>query len=179
MIRKFSLTVAKIEMFRQDGARLEPGGIGTAFFYKENDEIFLITNWHNVTGVNPLTGQPLHKMNLLPDVLRIHYKQWSDATENAIRSKPLDIPLYENGQPIWLEHSERGGVDVAAIPLMSSKFENFANEFINVIDQETGLEVYAGMDCFILGFPEGLMGAANTPIWKRGSIASEPYGQEP
>jgi hypothetical protein len=35
------------------------------------------------------------------------------------------------------------------------------------------------MDCFILGFPEGMIGAANTPIWKRGSIASEPYQQHP
>jgi hypothetical protein len=35
------------------------------------------------------------------------------------------------------------------------------------------------MDCFILGFPENLIGAANTPIWKRASIASEPYQQFP
>jgi hypothetical protein len=66
-----------------------------------------------------------------------------------------------------------------AIPLSVSGLENFANECINTIDQEVGLEVCAGMDCFILGFPENLIGAANTPIWKRASIASEPYQQFP
>ena len=41
------------------------------------------------------------------------------------------------------------------------------------------MEAEAGMDCFILGFPEGLFGAAFTPIWKRGSIAAEPYQRVP
>ena len=49
-MQKFSLAVAKIEMFRQRGASLVPGATGTAFFYKSNTETFLITNWHNVTG---------------------------------------------------------------------------------------------------------------------------------
>lgn len=50
-----------------------------------------------------------------------------------------------------------------------------ANLYINELEQEQRLEVEAGMDCFILGFPEGLFGAGFTPIWKRGSIAAEPY----
>src|SRR4051812_28778574 len=28
--------------------------------------------------------------------------------------------------------------------------------------------------CFVLGYPEGMIGPGRTPIWKRGSIASEP-----
>jgi hypothetical protein len=47
------------------------------------------------------------------------------------------------------------------------------------VEQEQRLEAAVGMDCFILGFPEGLFGAAFTPIWKRGSIAAEPYLQHP
>ena len=31
-----------------------------------------------------------------------------------------------------------------------------------------------GLDSFVLGFPEGMLGGARFPIWKRASIASEP-----
>jgi hypothetical protein len=178
-MQKFSLAVAKIEMFRQNGESLVPGATGTAFFYKANDITFLITNWHNVTGIDPLTGKALHTKGLLPNLLRIHYKQWGDAAKTALRSQFYDLPLYADNNPVWFEHSNRGAVDVVAVPLSLDSFPGFANECINTVPQEAGLEVYAGMDCVILGFPEGLIGAANTPIWKRASIASEPYQQHP
>jgi hypothetical protein len=178
-MQKFSLAVAKIEMFRQHGASLAPGAMGTAFFYKSNNNTFLITNWHNVTGVSPVTGNALHSKGLIPNLLRIHYKQWGNAAKTAVQSQSHDLPLYRENDPIWFEHGNRGAVDVVAIQLSLDDFTDFANECINTIDQEAGLEVYAGMDCFILGFPEGLIGAANTPIWKRASIASEPYQQYP
>jgi hypothetical protein len=178
-MQKFSLAVAKIEMFRQQDESLILGGMGTAFFYKSNGDTFLITNWHNVTGMNPSTSTALHTKGLIPNLLRVHYKQWGNAEKTAVRSQHLDISLYCDNTPIWFEHSNRSGVDVVAIPLSIGDFTDFANECINTIDQETRLEVYAGMDCFILGFPEGLIGAANTPIWKRASIASEPYQQHP
>jgi len=177
-MQPFSLAVAKIEMYRQETLSLVPGATGTAFFYKSNNDTFLITNWHNVTGVDPVTSKALHTKSLLPNLVRIHYKQW-DATKTSVRSQHIDLPLYNNNEPVWLEHSNRQGVDVVAIPLLLSAFENIANQCINVIDQEPGLEVCAGMECFILGFPENLIGVANTPIWKRGSIASEPYQHHP
>src|SRR5260370_12130896 len=177
-MQKFSLAVAKIEMFRQDES-LVLGATGTGFFYKSDNETFLVTNWHNVTGVNPLTGKALHAQGLLPNLIRVYYKQWADASKTVIRSQHLDMAVYCNETPVWLEHSTRSNVDVVAIPLSLNNFENFANEHINTVDQEMRLEVCAGMDCFILGFPEGMIGAGNTPIWKRGSIASEPYQQHP
>ncbi|HEY1979125.1 MAG TPA: hypothetical protein VGH13_03490 [Xanthobacteraceae bacterium] len=149
-MQKFSLAVAKIEMFRQ-GESLIFGATGTGFFYKSDNETFLVTNWHNVTGVNPLTGQALHAQGLLPNLLRIYYKQWADMTRTVIRSHHLDLPLYNNDTPVWFEHSTRSNVDVVAIPLSLDSFENFANEHINTVDQEMRLEVCAGMDCFIQG----------------------------
>ncbi len=133
-----------------------------------------------MTGVNPITGKALHAEGLLPNLLRVHYKQWVDITnKNVVLSQHLDLPLYHDGAPAWFEHSTRNNVDVVAIPLSLADFKDFANECINSVDQEAGLEVCAGMDCFILGFPERMIGAGNTPIWKRGSIASEPYQQHP
>src|SRR5579862_1151498 len=156
-MQKFSLAVAKIEMFRQQDASLILGGMGTAFFYKSSGDTFLITNWHNVTGMDPSTSMVLHTKGLIPNLLRVHYKQWGNAEKTAVRSQHLDVSLYRDNMPIWFEHSNRSGVDVVAIPLSIRDFTDFANEHINTIDQETRLEVYAGMDCFILGFPEGLI----------------------
>jgi hypothetical protein len=94
-MQKFSLAVAKIEMFRQ-GESLILGATGTGFFYKPDNETFLVTNWHNVTGVNPLTGKSLHAQGLLPNLLRVYYKQWADVAKTTIRSQLLDLPLHHN-----------------------------------------------------------------------------------
>ena len=178
-MQNFSLTVAKIEMFRRNGAESIEGALGTGFFYRSADHLFLITNWHNVTGLDAVTQKALHSQGLLPNFVRIHYKQWSDPARSAIRSHGCELALYKDDKPIWFEHSNRFGVDVVAIPLSMDLFTDFANLCINEVPQQNDLEVSAGMDCFILGFPEGLFGAAFTPIWKRGSIASEPFKNYP
>jgi hypothetical protein len=41
------------------------------------------------------------------------------------------------------------------------------------------LRAEAGLDCFILGHPEGITGPVFTPVWKRGSIATEPHPNQP
>jgi hypothetical protein len=36
------------------------------------------------------------------------------------------------------------------------------------------LSLTPGMDVFVLGYPRGISGGGRFPLWKRGSIASEP-----
>jgi hypothetical protein len=82
--------------------------------------------------------------------------------------------LYHADQALWSEHSTRQNVDVVAIRLDVTQFADFANQSINTLKQESRLPAYAGMDCYVLGYPEGMIGPGWTPIWKRGSIATEP-----
>lgn len=178
-MQKFSLSIAKIEMLFKEGDKVSIGGQGTAFFYKTDNADYLVTNWHNVTGVNNISLKAIHSLGLLPNVIRIHYKKWVDDEKKIMQSVHTDYPLYNDEAPVWYEHKNRHKVDVVAIPIITSSLNKFANEFINLVDQEDKLDVYAGMDCFILGFPENLSGPANTPIWKRGSIAAEPYLDQP
>jgi hypothetical protein len=56
----------------------------------------------------------------------------------------------------------------------ATQLANFANQSINLLEQESRLPAYAGMDCYVLGYPEGMIGPGWTPNWKRGSIATEP-----
>ncbi|MGU7840101.1 hypothetical protein ACV22V_11595, partial [Burkholderia sp. AW33-5] len=65
-------------------------------------------------------------------------------------------------------------IDVAVIPI-----EPLAeNSAVLAVNDETvnfrNATVGAGTDAFILGYPHGISGGAHFPVWKRGSIASEP-----
>lgn len=56
-----------------------PFSTATGFFYERNDQMFLITNWHNVSGRNPITGDCLSAHGGVPDIF-------------------LYFPRYDNGQ---------------------------------------------------------------------------------
>ena len=109
-----------------------------------------------------------------------------------------DEPMQAN----WYEHPQYGyKVDVVAIPVHEDKTEIFSplksNWYVKPSEQikceqieiprktaicsandpELNLEkivLMPSLDVFVLGFPRGMSGGANFPVWKRGSIASEP-----
>jgi hypothetical protein len=174
----YSRSVAHIELFASQSGQSVSCGLATGFFYRRDGGLYLITNWHVVTGVDPTTMMPEGPS---PDVLVFHYKQTVDATGKpipppapALANWPKQVNLYQAGTPTWFEHTTRQNVDVVAIKLSQPDLVEFANVPVNEVDQSPELEVAAGMDCFVLGYPEGMIGPGRTPIWKRGSIASEP-----
>jgi hypothetical protein len=144
-------------------------GIATGFPWKHNDTNFLITNWHVVSGLHPATGQPINERGDTPDFLRV----WLHLANNLGKWESYDLPLLDNQmRPLWKEHeSFRSRVDVALISLnISEKFKVFPINSISFTD----FRVEISQDVFIVGFPRGITGAGKFPIWKRGSIASEP-----
>jgi len=44
---------------------------GTAFLYRHSEKVYLITNWHNVTGREPVSYKPKHSLCAVPDELVI------------------------------------------------------------------------------------------------------------
>jgi hypothetical protein len=172
----FSLSTAKLDLLRGGKAWTS----ATSFFYASDGQIFLITNWHVITGVHPHTLRAMNeKTGFLPDAVRIHWKQFLHVGEQtAVQSQSIDLPLYDaDMRPLWFEHSKKHSVDLAALLIDLSNFPDWANKAINDIEQEARLTAEVGLDCFILGYPQGLPGPALTPIWKRGSIATEPHPQ--
>jgi hypothetical protein len=77
---------------------------------------------------------------------------------------------------IWLEHPELGRqVDVAALDITDDlQGHGIEVAYVNVLETDAALEPYASQDVFILGYPLGLVATAPTPVWKRGSIATDP-----
>ncbi|WP_020532663.1 S1 family peptidase [Flexithrix dorotheae] len=145
---------------------------GTGFIFEKKSKYYLITNWHNLTGRNPDTKEFLSSHGGIPD--RINLKLLC-RTKPHILWKDFSFSLYdENNNPLWFIHPEHcEKVDVIALEL---KFSNDSQAILKPLNKicfdEYKLEI--ADDIYILGFPYSIKGGGNFPIWKRGSIATEP-----
>lgn len=167
-----SLTTHHLHMcLRETDAVLSSG---TGFIYEKNQNFYLVTNWHNVSGKNPFTGEYLSKTLAMPDMLSTMFRV-KEMPASCIREHIL---LYEDDQkmrPRWLEHPEFGHkVDVVVLPLSDNLTSKFTLFPINKVDFDTQYKEKVGDDAFVIGYPFSEVTYLQMPIWKRASIASEP-----
>lgn len=131
---------------------------------------FLITNYHALTCRDP--KQPSMLLPNCPDS--------PDTIELEVLSREGDFFIYRTvvcdeiatANSTWIEHKDREkGVDLVAhkIMLPSNALTIHLDQL--GLDDEIGIEV--SQDVFILGYPFDAE-MQKFPIWKRGSIASEP-----
>ena len=146
------------------------------FVYRRRERLYLITNWHVVTALNAETGTHLHKGGARRNLLRAQF----NLTVTDFGKEDIKIRLRDdNVAPLWLVHpvhprnSYDKRIDVVAIPLgLSADKRPFGVYPINDLASDK-LKIEIGMDVFILGCPFGAK-PPGFPVWKRGSIASEP-----
>ena len=147
---------------------------GTGFFYSIDENLFLITNWHIVSGRDPFTKAPLHDVGRFPLTLSGKLAtEMADGESFAFIGRPLE--LYEDYSPIWLEHPEIGSdCDVIAIPIDSA--EKIPPQMHNPVNthSDTNIPVSPGGVAFVVGFPRGISVGPGLPLMKSGYIASEP-----
>ena len=141
----------------------------TAFSYKKNDTKYLVTNYHVAYGRNALTGKPLDKNAAIPNRMIMHY-----ITKTG-KQNCYEIKYDEQNNPFIYKTIDSKIIDIAVLPL-----EDFDGIGINEIDalfqeiqvnEEQCLEI--AEELFVIGYPKGIS-VFKTPIWKRGSVASEP-----
>lgn len=141
-------------------------------FVIRHKALFLITNWHVVSGRNSETNECLSPTCAVPNTLVIRLHKQTE----FIEFEQLEVSLFnDEGAPIWLEHPLHGGlIDVVAIPLALPEhlLALDIEQFIEPMNEST--EEAVTDDVFILGFPFGLSAGGIFPIWKRATIASEP-----
>jgi len=164
-IEQFSLTTAPIEQYFND-TRL---GVATGFVWQAGNQPYLVTNWHVVTCQRFPTGENLHPQGGRPNVLRVHF----NIRAQEFGKMRSDITIRDDdNRPRWLVGPHRK-VDIAVIPLPIDPNDPMVNLHpINMLTT-SDLGVFIGLDVFILGYPFGLQ-PPGYPVWKRGSIASEP-----
>lgn len=146
-------------------------GRGTGFHWRDPTGIvWLITNWHVLTGRRP--DEPsflIGEATTSPYSITVSYQ--SRIPGHFL--PPLQLPLYdEAGQPIWYEYEREKGIDLAAIPInlpeeaMCPCIQDFA-------DRDSAAFV-PGIDLTVVGMAFPRSRDTPYPIWKSARVASEP-----
>jgi len=146
---------------------------GTGFYYVLHDSshggiLFLVTNHHMVTGYAPEETKPPKGDNIL---FYLH----KDADDPGYVSG-IGFPLYtKDGKPIWLSSKEFPQADVALIPIIPSLCAGA--KVFGISEDWTGgnIKIRPTSTITLIGYPYGYYDKKNClPVWKTGSIASEP-----
>lgn len=147
---------------------------GSGFFWRNQNSVFLITNWHNLTGRNPFTKSPLSANGGIPDVVRFPLLR---RNADEISVVHLDVNLYFDDEmlfPGWFIHpTYKENVDIIALEFNVP----IDLECVAINDEELNFKEFSPAvadDAFILGFPLPINQMGLFPVWKRASIASEP-----
>ncbi|MET7769092.1 hypothetical protein [Nocardia sp. NPDC005366] len=144
---------------------------GTAFYYICDRQPFLVTAWHNVSGRHAVSGAFLSDHSVDPTTVTVH-----DRVKGAHIGKlgKRDIRVVSDDQkPLWLEHPSLS-LDVVALPV--------ALDPVFLCDSWTAdhpavarNRLWVTDDVSVVGYPYGLKGGVDLPLWVRGTIASEPH----
>lgn len=176
-----SLSCIKLNIYNDTDTLID---IASGFYY-ENDagQLFVITNWHVVTGRQP-NAPSKSKTGAVPTYISFERplaKEHSDEVRidlKDLRTFKIRINDSDGKKPNWLEHPNMGfKVDVVAIPVDSvveiekacpihrlNKYDDFVASYSpGVMDSVS-----------VFGFPWGQSVGGVLPIYKRGSVASEP-----
>ncbi len=166
-IDEFSLTTVPIDLF-SDQQHL---ATATAFTWQRDNKHYLITNWHNVSGRDPNTDKHLCRFAAEPNKLCGFF---NTRGANVGAKHCSSIRLRQDPDEVaWLVHPiHKRKIDVVAIPLAEDLVSSTHLYSINQMGSQD-LLVRIGLDVFVLGYPFGV-GKRGLPVWKRGSIASEP-----
>jgi len=164
-IDEYSSATVPIELFF-DSTNLWSA---TGFVWEDDSgHFYLVTNWHNLSGKDVFTKT--HTSNTAAEPNKI-YIWWNLKGQLGLRfahTEPIRDPT---GAPLWFVHPQHGNdIDVVAMPITPH-----ANAEMYPINKmaNTELMFLVGMDVYVLGYSYGF-GIAGLPVWKRGSIASEP-----
>lgn len=174
---------------------------GTAFIMKYAGKYGLVTNWHVVSGRNPITGKCLSSNGGIPNMAKCHVAlvhRLDDGPRftETIHFLPVEIPLIdEEGRAIWSDNRANDPLSDYVIILLDKLIPELdqprhslraiqagvvtikrGKKATNKVKPEDVNHFYpqVGHQVFIVGYPVGVEHSGVFPIWKGGTIASEP-----
>jgi hypothetical protein len=178
-LRFESMAVTKIDLF----FHTEYLTSATGFFYRFGQTIALVTNWHVLSGVHPIFLGTRDPAGRYPTKALFNFTHF-DNESGIAECRKLVMTISDNGRTKWFQHVSTkplfdvAWIDVAdAIPDFADQINHIVCVPAHVLVQENGIaNGYPPVtsDIFVLGFPKGLQLQGAIPVWKRGTIASEP-----
>ncbi len=148
----------------------QPLATGTGIVAEAPSGPVLVTNWHNVTGRNPQTKEPLSSTGAVPDEIVIVHNRSGKLGEWVQRTEKLLV----DAKPRWVEHPQhRDKLDVVALPL---QYLDDVQLYPYAGLGETDPKILCGpADAVsVVGFPFGLQAGGSLAVWATGFVASEP-----
>lgn len=189
-IHPYSLATTRFKAIRE-----EVSCPGTGFIIRQDTNFFLVTALHMLTGRHWETRKPISEQGMLPEKFSLslpYYKFFPPNQHVLTWSNHVIVPLKINhgaSEEVapWLVHpSHRENIDVAVLPLWDTPVK-MLQELKENGKADSSSEVYAfdwgneprvktsvGDDVFVIGFPGNISVTGEFPIWKRGSVATEP-----
>lgn len=144
--------------------------ISSGFLWVHKKSLYYIIALHSLTGRNTDTGKTISKTGVWPDRIDIHITK--DGKSASVRQS-----LYADNRPVWLVHPDKSlKCDIAALEITVGSIEQIP--LLKTVAVPLNRDKFdrdlpqVGEDVFILGFP--FKELQDCPIWKRGSVASEP-----
>ena len=149
---------------------------GTGFLYattKPNgtdiDMVFLATNYHVVTG-----NEPMSAARAQGDRLQFYFHASRTDPSNYF---PVNIPLYtKTGEPIWVQNQQFPEADVVLVPIVSTLYDGRGQLTVfSDAHTQVDMKVRPSSQAVLLGYPYGFFDTRNfLPVWKTGHLATEP-----
>lgn len=160
MIESLLLTTTRVLTFDARGLLTSASG----FFFERDERLYLVTSRHVV--IDEPSGH-------FPDRVEI---ELHDDARNLARSSLLSLPLYRDGQALWIQGSDTGGeIDMAVLEIdrrsmpAAAAIECFTEAHLP--GQPDTIEV--GSSLLIVGFPLGFHdGLHHLPVVRQAVIAS-------
>lgn len=145
-------------------------GWATGFFYERDDgSRWLVTNWHVVTARRPDAPEMLSgNVGQSP-----HWLEFTVVDAALSRSRVIEVELYRNGVPAWIDFDLDAGVDLAAVRL--DDVEGWDElPMTSGFAPNSSKRLEPGIDLTIVGYPFARRAERTPfPIWKRAMLASE------
>jgi len=167
-----NLSLATTPVFLLKGNKHVSQGTGFFYLHRSGDAnlLFLITNVHVFTGRGPLECEEPIGDNIL--------FQFHKSLDHPSEIKPFRWPLYtKRSQQVWIQSGSVPEADLAVVPIPVSAYEDCKD--VSCISRKWmtsgNLKVRPTSPITLIGYPYGYFDRANAlPIWKTGSLASEP-----
>jgi len=147
-------------------------GSGTGFLYEYEEDIYLITNYHVLTCREPKKPEcllPGYRDS--PDRIHCLIPQFDEGSHHIAGELSLEI----DDNFTFYEHKDRSkGVDIVAIKIEIDDEQRSIITTQHDICLVEDIAVGVTSSLFIAGYPWGFSAEPSLPIWKKGTIASEP-----
>lgn len=167
-----SLACTPVEFFGPYG-EIRNSLHASGFFYRHAARVFFVTARHVLSGTNAFTNANISPDGFRPNRIRVRPTSYIGSVSHRFTETVSLEVRDQDGTPRWLEDPffDELKTDIAALEVKHPQAES-----IMCINQgaDEQLLAYVGFDVFALGYPLPSYAEPFMPVWRRGSLATEP-----